>query len=134
MTVGRPRIPDEIKRARGTFKPSRAISNGALCEHLEKRYNKAKRLVPDNEFFLDAYHEILELIDANHEHVQGMHGVLSGAELDAVRLLEELTRQLLDSIGVTRAVYDELEMHYCRLCDLVNAQNAANQDLGPWDD
>ncbi len=147
MPAGRPRIPDEIKRQRGTFRPSRSApsANGTLCPILQRKYETALRLCPTDPDFTAAYHEVLEMIDANHEHVDGCHGILTGPELEAVEELEELIRQMLDTIGATRDIYNALEMHYTKLCRLAQGELICEPSPvyalddpraweGPWDD
>ncbi len=70
----RPRIPDEIKRLRGTYRPGRANApaNG-LCDGANRRIRAAKSLLDADS--LAVYIEALELIEDATPHVAGKHAM-----------------------------------------------------------
>ncbi|SRR6266567_563000 len=114
----RPRIPDEIKRLRGTYRPGRANApaNG-LCDGANRRIRAAKSLLDADS--LAVYIEALELIEDATPHVAGKHAMPDADALADIEIIEGAADALLDSIGADEQTRDILSLHSSDLYHLI---------------
>lgn len=96
--MARPRLSDEVKKARGTFRPSRADNSVAsLCDSANRRLQAAKTLLDPESYAV--YEAAIHRIEFDTPHLDGKHAVPSIDCLDDIELIEGAVDALLDSIG-----------------------------------
>jgi hypothetical protein len=118
QTMARPRLSDEIKMARGTYRPGRAnaVLNG-LCESANRRIRTAKQLLDAES--IAVYTEAVELIDSEIPHVDGKHGMPDSEALADIEIIERAIDVLLDSIGADEHTRDILGLRSSKLYHLI---------------
>jgi hypothetical protein len=121
--MARPRLSDEIKMARGTFRPGRANApaNG-LCEGAGRRIRTAKSLLDADS--LAVYTEAVELIESETPHVDGKHALPDSDVIADIEIIEGAIDVLLDSIDADERTRDILRLRSAELYRLIVKQQA----------
>jgi hypothetical protein len=132
----RPRIPDEIKMAHGTYRPGRANPSDSglsgLCEGAIRRIKTAKSLLdPDS---LAVYTEAIERIESDTPHVAGKHAVPDLDALSDIELVEGAILALLDSIGASEHIRDILRLKSSEKTAMRSERNLDDNSAEDCDD
>lgn len=121
--MARPRIPDEIKMARGTFRPGRANpSVNGLCEHANRRLQVAKDLLGPEAY--DVYAEAIHRIEFRTPHCDGQHGMPTIDGLADIEIVEAAVDELLRTIGADAEIRSVLSLRSSDLYHLILDQQA----------
>jgi hypothetical protein len=121
--MARPTLPDEVKKARGTYRPGRANApvNG-VCEGASRRLRVAETLLDANSFAI--YEEAIHRIEFNTPHVGGRHGMPSLDCLWDIEQVEGGVDELLRSIGASEEMTSILRLRSSDLYRLILEQQA----------
>lgn len=122
--MGRPPIPDEIKRARGTYRPGRANPNVlSVCEHASRRLQIAKNLLDPEAY--DAYAEAIHHVEFRTPHCEGgTHGMPSIDAIAEIEIVEGAVDAMFKAYGVSEEARRALSLNSSRLYRLILAQQA----------
>jgi hypothetical protein len=121
--MARPTLPDEIKKARGTFRPGRAnASANGLCEGASRRLRVAETLLDADS--LAIYAEAIHRIEFDTPHVDGRHAMPSIDCLADIEAVEGGIDEMLRSIGASEHVRNVLSLHSSDLFRLILEQQA----------
>lgn len=122
--MARPRIPDEIKIARGTYRPGRANpSANGLCEHANRRLQVAKDLLGPEAY--DVYAEAIHRIEFRTPHCSdGTHGMPTIDGLADIEMVEGAVDALLNSVDADEETRRVLTLNSSDLYRLILDQQA----------
>ena len=116
--MARPTLPDEVKKARGTFRPGRANAPADnACEGASRRLRMAETLLdPDS---LAIYAEAIHRIEFDTPHVDGKHGIPSLDCLSDIEAVEGGIDELLRAIGASEETTSILRLRSSELYRLI---------------
>jgi hypothetical protein len=119
-----PRVADEIKARRGTYRADRAnaSANNGLCEGANRRLRNAKTLLDPESFAI--FEEAIHRIEFDTPHVAGKHAVPSVDCLHDIEACEGGIDELLRSIGASEETTSILRLRSSDLFRLILAQQA----------
>jgi hypothetical protein len=118
--MARPRLPDEVKIARGTYRPGRANAsvNNGLCDGANRRLKTARQLLDADS--LAIYEEAIHRIEFDTPHTDdGHHGMPSIDGLADIEAVEGGIDELLRAIGASEHVRSVLSLHSSDLYRLI---------------
>jgi hypothetical protein len=97
-----PRVADEIKQRRGTYRADRADrsnapANNGLCDGAYRRLRIARTLLDPESYAI--YEEAIHRVEFDTPHIDGKHAIPSIDCLEDIELVEGGIDELLRSIG-----------------------------------
>jgi hypothetical protein len=114
-----PRVADEIKARRGTYRADRsdASANNGLCEGANRRLRNAKTLLDPESYAI--YEEALHRVEFDTPHICGKHAMPSIDCLADIEAVEGGIDELLRSIGADEETTSILRLRSSDLYRLV---------------